>query len=32
MHLVDAGVGGIEGARDRIEADLTGHLLLELAP
>src|SRR6266550_1813637 len=32
MHLVDAGVGGIKGARDRIKADLAGNLLLELAP
>src|SRR4051812_33142393 len=32
MHLIDAGVGGIKGARDRIKADLAGNLLLQLAP
>ena len=32
MHLVDARVGGIKGARNRVKADFAGNLLLELAP
>ena len=32
IDLVDAGVGGIQGARDRVEPDFAGNLLLELAP
>ena len=32
MHLVDAGVGGIQGAGDRVEPDFSGNLRLQLAP
>ena len=31
LDLIDAGVGGVERARDRVEADLAGDLLFELA-
>ena len=32
VNLIDAGVGGVEGARNCVEPDFARDLLLELAP
>ena len=32
VYLIDAGVGRVQGPRDRVEPDFAGDLLFELAP